>query len=489
MNDGEAQENAAQQQAAKYTRELRRTVDKLRMENQKLHAELHQARSWTWSYFTARLFSRARHVIGQRTRVPGRHEIAKRIRILGRHVTGRRTTDERPSENTPQAGRYKPYEVRMRMAPEQHRPRVLHVIANFYTGGSSQLVVDLIEHLGHRFQQSVITRDLPPTPAYTGVQLIHCPRITSVDQALSHLRSSRPDFLHVHFLGHHGNAYSEEDWQWYHHLFRAAEKHGYDVLENLNIPVQPYISDSVRRYVHVSDYVRQRFAPVDARNVTVYPGSDLTFFSRDPDYDIPDDCIGMVYRLEKDKLNEQSIEVFIETVRRRPATKVLIVGGGRYLEYYRQRVRQEGLADAFSFTGYVAYSDLPSYYERMSLFVAPVHSESFGQVSPFAMGMSLPVVGYRTGALEEITGDRSLLAPPGDYHELARIITSLLDDRERRIRIGSFNRERALRSFSVEAMIDQYAGLYQDMLVTEDRDEVRLDRGAPDEERLRRAES
>ena len=38
----------------------------------------------------------------------------------------------------------------------------------------------------------------------------------------------------------------------------------------------------------------------------------------------------------------------------------------------------------------------------MAAFVAPVHSESFGHVSVFAMGMELPVAGYNVGALEEI---------------------------------------------------------------------------------------
>jgi len=398
-----------------------------------------------------------------------RKSVVASLRTFVNALKGGRDKIRDASENAAQMDHFRPHEVGIREMIVAQRPRVLHVIANFYIGGSSQLVVDLIERLGHRFEQSIFTRDLPPTPAYTGVHLKQCERLSSVDQASALIRAFRPHFLHVHFLGHHGNAYSEKDWEWYHQVFQAAENEGYGVLENLNIPVEPYLSSSVRCYVYVSDNVREAFAPVEARNETVYPGSDLTSFSRTPsvgtrNHGIPDDCIGMVYRLERDKLNEQSIDVFIEVIRRRPSTTALIVGDGRFFHYYRERVQQAGVADAFTFTGYVAYKDLPAMYERMSLFVAPVHRESFGQVTPFAMGMSLPVVGYRVGALEEIIGDPSLLAPPGHTGELARITTSLLDNRERRIEIGAFNRDRAVRLFSLEAMVDRYSELYEFML-------------------------
>ncbi len=93
-----------------------------------------------------------------------------------------------------------------------------------------------------------------------------------------------------------------------------------------------------------------------------------------------------------------------------------------------------------------------------------MHKESFGQVSPFAMSMGLPVVGYDVGALAEITGDRRLLAPKGDSLALAAIVTALLDDRARRLAIGEHNRRRAHELFSVETMAGRYEALYDELL-------------------------
>jgi glycosyltransferase involved in cell wall biosynthesis len=100
----------------------------------------------------------------------------------------------------------------------------------------------------------------------------------------------------------------------------------------------------------------------------------------------------------------------------------------------------------------------------MSIFVAPVWKESFGHVSPIAMHMGLPVVGYNVGALGEIIGNNDLLAPPGDSDRLATIIIDLLNDREKRLSIGEFNKKRAKDLFSVETMITKYRQLYDSLL-------------------------
>ena len=98
----------------------------------------------------------------------------------------------------------------------------------------------------------------------------------------------------------------------------------------------------------------------------------------------------------------------------------------------------------------------------MSIFVAPVWKESFGQVSSFAMGMSIPIAGYRIGALPEILGSEELLVK--DSEELVNTIVRLLDDRQRRIEIGQRNYLRAHELFSVEAMVQAYDRVYEKLI-------------------------
>jgi len=426
---------------------LRGEIDRLRLELHRANVQLERRDRLRRLRDTAR----ARRAALVQAYFDARAAVLRRFR--------RREGTDKQAPATPCA----PYEVCPLHPPDAVRARVLHVIANFHTGGSARLVVDLIEHLGDRFDHRVVARDVPSIPAYTGLNIRHVS--TSSRYRLRRLlRSCRPDIVHVHYVAHRGDEWALSDWRWYSVIFDAVRATGCEVVENVNIPVVPFFDDSVRCYVHVSEYVQSEFGHGAHRNVTIYPGSDLTFFSRKPGAAVADDCIGMIYRLDGDKVNQDAIDVFIEVVRRRPVTRALIVGGGHHLEEYRARVERAGLRDAFSFPGYVSYYDLPAQLERMSVFIAPVHAESFGQVGPFAMGMELPVAGYHVGALPEITGNTSLLAPPGDHVRLADIIVELLDDRARRLRIGKENRQRAEQKFSVEAMASSYRALYETIL-------------------------
>lgn len=349
------------------------------------------------------------------------------------------------------------YQIKEKYPPRGKRPRIVHALANFMTGGSSRLVVDLVEHHGHIYEQEVLTSYNPDPPNYVGIKVHEFPALTSPDKVKAYFENFRPDLVHIHYWG-------ESDKIWYEQVFKAAEDCGCKVLQNVNTPVEPYFSDSINHYAYVSEYVYHTFGRQDSRSSVIYPGSNFNIFTRSADAaPIQDDCIGMVYRLESDKLNEAAIDVFIEVVKRRPGTKALIVGGGTFLEPYKKAVHDAGVMDSFEFTGYVPYEDLPLLYEQMSIFVAPVWKESFGQVSPFAMNMDLPVVGYDIGALSEIIGTKELLAPLGNSKRLAEIIIDLLDDREKRLSIGRLNRDRAQQLFSIDVMVESYQKLYTEL--------------------------
>jgi glycosyltransferase involved in cell wall biosynthesis len=349
----------------------------------------------------------------------------------------------------------KPYHASIIHPVQQDRIKVVHAIANFMMGGSSRLVVDLFEHLGHKYDQEVIAYYVPPVPAYTGIKIHNFYGDVSEKDIAVFLRKNGTSILHVHYWG-------DCDEPWYRKVFAAAGNSSCLVIENINTPVATYIHDRIDQYVYVSDYAMHFTQPVSGKSTVIYPGSNFTLFQRHGAA-VPDDVIGMVYRIEPDKLREDSIQVFIEVVKRRPQTKVYIVGGGTLLPYYRQRVTESGLADRFVFTDYVPYEQLPDYYRKFSLFVAPVWKESFGQVSPFAMSMEIPVVGYDVGALSEILGGKDCLGK--NTAELTEIIINLLDDRKRRMDIGKANRARAIEKFSVDTMIRQYDDLYARLLV------------------------
>jgi 2-polyprenyl-3-methyl-5-hydroxy-6-metoxy-1,4-benzoquinol methylase/glycosyltransferase involved in cell wall biosynthesis len=348
------------------------------------------------------------------------------------------------------------YRVRQPLRAAADRPIVLHAIANFCLGGSSRLVVDLIESLGENYEQPVVTRYVPSPPAYLDLTIHQHSRPANHLPFLDLIDHYNPLFVHVHYWG-------DCDQDWYEHVFLACELRGIRVIQNINTPIAPYSSPAIIQNVYVSDYVRQAYGEYDAKAMVIHPGSDLDHFSVSDLSSQADDCIGMVYRLESDKLNSSSIDVFIKVALHRPATRCLIVGDGSLKPVFEKAVMEAGVADNFVFTGYVTYQDLPNYYRQMSVFVAPVWKESFGQVSSFAMNMGLPVVGYSVGAIPAIIGDEGLVIDFGDSVALADLIIRLLDDRQQRLEIGLRNYIKAQAEYSVAAMVKGYSDLYSSM--------------------------
>ncbi|QLO06797.1 methyltransferase domain-containing protein (plasmid) [Citrobacter freundii] len=387
---------------------------------------------------------------------PLRNKLRPITNWLRSHVSGRMPFASARRVATDVMGSSGAYNIKT-SAARAGAPRVAHVIANFMTGGSSRLVADIAEHLGHDYEHFVLTSYAPNPPAYVGLSIDELRVRNDVRPFIKYFKRMKPEFIHVHYWG-------DVDEPWYAQAIEAAKVLDIPVIENVNTPIAPYISPAIKRYIYVSDYVRHAFGKPENSHVTVYPGSDFSLFTRKEGDDVAKDCVGMVYRLENDKLNEHAIEPFIEIALKRPQTKVLIVGGGSLLESFKRSVQKAGVESQFEFTGYVDYDKLPDYYRRMSVFIAPVWKESFGQVSPFAMNMHVPVIGYDVGAISEIVNSKAMLAPAGDASKLADIAIELLENDELRASLGCEHQQRAEELFSVQAMISSYARLYSEMV-------------------------
>ncbi len=352
-----------------------------------------------------------------------------------------------------------PYVLRPKAVVEDPKslPKVLHVIPNVFVGGSTQLIIDIVEHLSDVFQHEVVTSAFWPAGQHVGLTAHHV-TLSNMRTLQTLLREMQPDLVHIHYWG-------LTDSPWYWAVMEQLEKFPMlPIVENVNTPVDPLISPRINKYIFVSKYVRTEFGgnlPSELTSI-IYPGIDLDRFSLPYDGEDAENAVGMVYRLEDDKLTIHAIDLFIEIVKRRPRTRVYIVGGGSFLEPWIRKTEEQGVRQNFRFTGYVPYEELPDWYNRFSVFIAPVWKESFGQVAPFAMSKQIVVTGYRIGALPEIAGSEDFFGT--GVEDTAKIIVDLLEDRERRSQIGRHNQKRARSLFSVGTMVSAYERLYREVL-------------------------
>lgn len=351
--------------------------------------------------------------------------------------------------------------------PNEKGSKIIHVNGNFIIGGNTQLIVDIIERTSHRYSHEIVVPAHPRRLPYQPVR-IHKFAVSQMNDLYEYFERQKPALVHINYWVKHPDRHRELSL-WFQAVYKICEELKLKVIQNVTIPAYPFHSPSIVHNVFVSKFVAENFNDDGETPWSViYPGSDFTHFKNDDVAALPDDSIGMVYRLDTDKLNPEAIEIFIAVVKRKPDAKCVIVGGGYYFDYYQKRVADENMEKNFIFTGFVSYKLLPDYYKKMSVFVVPAHNESFGQVTPFAMSMGLTVAGYDVGAIKEILGSSDTLVEYGNIEGLADVIVELMKNREKRLSIGRANQQRARENFSVEQMIAEYEKLYESFIPNAD---------------------
>lgn len=152
-------------------------------------------------------------------------------------------------------------------------------------------------------------------------------------------------------------------------------------------------------------------------------------------------------------------EVAIEALGRLHAAGVglvyLVCGdGGRETEL-RALARSTGLPAVF--TGLLESDELIAALAAADVVVHPSLNEIFPNAVGEAMACGRPVIAADAGGTAELVGEGpGVLVPPGDPGALAAAVRELLDDPERRRRIGEAARRRIQAEFPLSKMIDRY---------------------------------
>ena len=133
-------------------------------------------------------------------------------------------------------------------------------------------------------------------------------------------------------------------------------------------------------------------------------------------YDIKDDCfvLGHVGRFNKVKNHPKIIEVFQELKKKRPQTKLLLVGDGEDLKKIKELVDRLHLTEDVIFAG--AQNDVPAFMSMMDCFIFPSLYEGLGIVLLEAQASGLRCVVSKSVPEETTVTDGvvrlPLTAPP-----------------------------------------------------------------------------
>jgi glycosyltransferase involved in cell wall biosynthesis len=129
-----------------------------------------------------------------------------------------------------------------------------------------------------------------------------------------------------------------------------------------------------------------------------------------------------------------------------------------------QLIDQLSIKDSVRFVSGLSDTDLAEVVGSAEIACVPSLYEGFSLPTVEAMACGTPLVVSRAGAIPEVVGEDGVcadLVTPGDVGELAGALEALLDDPERRHRMGAAGRRRALEKYSWRAVAEATAAAYQ----------------------------
>lgn len=146
--------------------------------------------------------------------------------------------------------------------------------------------------------------------------------------------------------------------------------------------------------------------------------------------------------------------------------KLICVNGGAPRHIYGQElVDKLKIGDRVIFTGRLPVEKVGEKYREADIAVVPSLFEGFGLPAAEAMASGLPVVSTDGGALPEVVGTdgkASILVPARSSTAIANAIMELVNDPERRKRMGKEARRRVLEQFTWKKAAEEVVDVYKD---------------------------
>ena len=224
------------------------------------------------------------------------------------------------------------------------------------------------------------------------------------------------------------------------------------------------VSEAIRRQYVASGVVEP------ARVVAVHGGADTEAFRPRPaDRGVRErlgaaegeTLVGLVAGLRVMKGHPIAIDAAARLAARGAGTHLVFVGQGRWEDRIRRLVKDRGVDDHVTLTGFAP--DLPAVIAALDVALyVPLESEGMSRVVFEYLAAGRALVAARTGVVPEILhdGDDALLVPAGEPAALAEAIARLAGDVSLRDRLGAAGRRLVEREYSGARVAERLESLY-----------------------------
>jgi glycosyltransferase involved in cell wall biosynthesis len=362
---------------------------------------------------------------------------------------------------------------------------VVYVLPVLHPAGAERIVAELAKRIAARGyttsvicledDQALIGRELTDAGvAVTGLHLSRRRTLRCAAALAGALPSSRPLIVHAHLF--HANLAARLAIG---HLAESGRR-GVHVLSTVHIAerrfrpwqflLDRFTAKMAEAEICVSPFVatfhQQRTGLPEAFFPVIENGIDLGRFTPDPSR-VPlagnSRRVLSVGRLDRQKDFPTLLRAWPQISAAFPEATLSIAGDGP--EKHRLlRLRSSLKLRGVEFLGHV--KDIPGLLRQADLYVQPSAWEGLPLTVVEAMACRLPIIVTSADSLPDMICDgvTGLIVPKHDSPALAAAVLSLLKDPVRAQRFATAAHAEALRRFSLDRMIGDYAAFYESIL-------------------------
>ncbi|OJW84150.1 TIGR03088 family PEP-CTERM/XrtA system glycosyltransferase [Thiobacillus sp. 65-1402] len=362
---------------------------------------------------------------------------------------------------------------------------IVHVVHRFDTGGMENGMVNLFNALPpRRYRHTVVAlTDYSDFRQRISAQAVE---FHALQRAPGHglgwaarlwklLRQLKPDLVHTRNLaaleaqfvaaaagiratvhGEHGrDVFDLHGRNWKYNLLRRAAR--------------PLVSNYIAVSQDLETWLRLTIGVPPHKLHQIYNGVDSAKFhpraGARPAFAHPESIVfGSVGRMVEVKDYPMLTRAFIQLVHRQPEraerARLVIVGEGPAREVCQALLQQAGLAHLAWLPG--ERHDIAEIMRAFDVFVLPSKNEGISNTVLEAQASGLPVIATAVGGNVELvkTGVNGMLVAPGDVNDMAQALLGYLDSPARIAEHSGQARRQAEQRFSIAAMAEAYARVY-----------------------------
>jgi len=375
-------------------------------------------------------------------------------------------------------------------------PLIVHVIYRLDVGGLENGLVNLINRIpAERFRHAIICltdysefrerlqrSDIPVfalrKPAGNSPlihwklwrlfrrlrpDIVHTRNLAALEAAVPAALAGVPFLIH----GEHGRDVNDLD----------GSNRKYQIWRRL---LKPFVDHYIAVSRDLEDYLQQKIAVAPARVTQIYNGVDSRkFFPTEKELrqiPHPGFCgpghfvIGTVGRMQEVKDQVTLARAFVLLMQRMPHAeqrlRLVMIGDGPLRARAQALLADAGVAEYAWLPG--GRDDVADIMRGFDLFVLPSLAEGISNTILEAMATGLPVVATGVGGNVELLQSQvtGTLVAPADAESMARAVQRYVDDADLCKRQGAAARCVIARSFSMDAMVNAYMGVYDKLLAS-----------------------